>query len=89
MEDYVSAFSDGSLTGPARWYTWLHLLHCRKCSAALRGLRALRDRLRALSHAERPNEPPRTLTAERRVAMETAMNAVDQRRAEGQGDSAD
>jgi hypothetical protein len=76
MQTYVSALSDDTLSGPARWYTKLHILHCARCRAALQVLRALRERLRNLGSAA-DRDHAATLTGERRAALEKAMDEVD------------
>lgn len=75
MRAYVSALSDDTLSGPARWYARLHVLHCTRCRAALNALTALRDRLRRLS--DPVNNPPAHLTTDRRSALERAMDEMD------------
>ena len=77
MEAYVSALSDGSLSGPARWFTRLHMLHCRKCRTAFRLFGALRKRLRQFGSLERGSD---TLAQARRSALENALDEVDNKR---------
>ena len=74
MESYVSALSDGSLKGLALWYTKWHLFTCRKCSAAFRGLRILRERLWKLGQSAGNSTG---LTGERRSVVEKAMDDID------------
>jgi hypothetical protein len=74
MESYVSALSDGSLSGLALWYTRWHLFTCRKCSAALRALRILRERLWKLGQSAGNSAG---LSGERRSAVEKAMDDID------------
>lgn len=75
MANLVSALADGSLRGPARWYTRFHLLTCASCSGALRALTALRVRLRALAGAAAPAGGG--LTPERQAAVDAALDIVD------------
>ena len=75
MEGMVSRFADGSLHGPARWYTQVHAMHCKQCSAAIKNLRVVIDRVGdlrddAASGAAR-------LPADRRADLERAMDEVD------------
>jgi hypothetical protein len=53
-----------------------HIARCPSCQAALAALAALRDRLRALREAERPE----TLEAERWAALEAAWSGLERRR---------
>ena len=78
MTRWVSALSDGSLSGIARWYTRWHIAGCPKCAAALTGLRALRERLRLLASREE-RQGPSALPEERWTTVEAAMDAVDTR----------
>jgi hypothetical protein len=78
MERWVSALSDGSLTGFARWYVQLHLAGCRRCQAALEALRRLQESLHALRTTE--SAPPTTLSPPRRQALEAALDEVEKRR---------
>src|SRR5579859_2203022 len=78
METLISCLSDDTLSGPARWYTRFHILHCSKCRVALEALRALRDRLSGLRNPISGSVIP-VLTDERRVALEQAMDEVDRR----------
>jgi hypothetical protein len=81
METLVSGLADGSLSGPARWYTWMHVSYCRKCHAALDAFRALRAHLGHWRSTE--SEPNTTaLTPERRAALDAAMDRIDIRRDE-------
>jgi hypothetical protein len=43
MVDLVSRRSDGSLSGPAKWYTDFHVMTCPHCRSALHGLKELRS----------------------------------------------
>jgi hypothetical protein len=74
MESYVSALSDGSLKGLALLYTKWHLFTCRKCTAAFRALRILRERLRNLGQFAGNSAG---LSGERRSVVEKAMDDID------------
>jgi hypothetical protein len=75
----VSALSDGTLTGLARWYTRLHILTCSRCRSALRALQSLSDRLHRLG--SNLSEPPvQPLSEDRRSVVERAMDEVEKRR---------
>ncbi len=78
MEDYVSALADNSLTGPMRWYTRLHVLYCSRCGPALKGLLALRARLKALIGTQADTKAT-VLTDERKSAIDHAMDTLDKR----------
>lgn len=73
MREWVSAWADGALSGPARWYTQWHVASCPQCRKGLQSLSFVRDRLRALE-AERAAPP---LTPDRRVAAEFAWEEAD------------
>ncbi|HWD41714.1 MAG TPA: hypothetical protein VG944_22925 [Fimbriimonas sp.] len=51
METLVSRRSDGTLAGPAKWYTDFHILTCVNCRTALKGLRALHQEIRDLKQS--------------------------------------
>ncbi len=83
LRTLISALSDGSLTGIARWYAAQHAKGCPRCAAALVALRAQRERLRALglpSHQATPatSAPAPTLSPERRAALEAAWRRLDE-----------
>ena len=78
METRLSCLCDDTLSGPARWYTRFHILHCSKCRAVLKALRALRVALSDLGNRER-SLGVAALTHERRTVLEQAMDEVDQR----------
>lgn len=84
MENNISALSDNSLHGLARWFTQLHASYCPRCGPALRSLRRLRKRLGllrekpvlpAIAHTASPSED--RLTEERKAALEQAMKTFD------------
>ena len=74
MEGMVSAYADGSLKGPARWYTQLHALHCTQCRSAIQHLRVVIDKVSDLR-----NEGTNVgrLPAERRAEIDSALDALD------------
>ena len=76
MTDYVSALSDGSLRGPAYWFTRLHLLYCHKCGSALRGFQHLRTHLHILRDVPKDADP---LAPETRAALQKALDDMDDR----------
>lgn len=82
MEKWVHALADGSLTGWRRWYTRLHVAGCRRCEEALHALEAMRERLRTLGAASTSQSA--ALSAERRAALESALNAIDEQSAAGE-----
>ena len=75
MEGMVSSLADGSLRGPARWYTQLHTMHCSQCRTALNHLRVVIDKVADL----REDGPPgaERLQADRREGIERALDEVD------------
>ena len=75
MTEYISAMSDGSLTGPAYWLTRLHVSYCRKCGPALRGFIRLRTHLNELR--DEPGDPE-PLAPETRAALRQALDALDE-----------
>lgn len=74
MRQWVSALSDNTLKGWARWYANLHVARCPNCKTALEDLTALHERMQRLGQT-----PPPTLflTEERRTALQTALDALD------------
>src|SRR5438270_244779 len=79
MEAWVNALSDGSLSGPARWYTQLHVAGCKQCRAALSALQRLREHLQALRSQEDASLPT-TLAPHRRQSLEAALDEVEKNR---------
>lgn len=75
MEIMVNGFADGSLKGPARWYTQLHAMHCVKCNAAVRNLRVVINRVADLRTD--PNAATYGLPKERRAELDRALDEVD------------
>ena len=71
----MSGFVDGSLRGPARWYTQLHVLHCTQCRAAAKNLRIVIARVSALRDDELDSDG--RLSADRREEIERALDKVD------------
>ncbi len=49
MTNLISRRSDGSLSGPAKWYTDFHVMTCPQCKAALKGLRELNEQVHEMS----------------------------------------
>jgi hypothetical protein len=80
MENLVSAWVDGKLTGLKLWYTRWHVGQCARCKPAVPVLEALRDRLRRLAEhdTERHTDEYAALTPDRRAALEAAWERVDQ-----------
>jgi hypothetical protein len=75
MESMVNGLADGTLHGPARWYTELHALHCSQCRAAVKNLRGVIATVKELggeagTHGAKMPE-------ERRADIERAMDEVD------------
>jgi hypothetical protein len=52
MTNLISRRSDGSLSGPAKWYTDFHVMTCPQCKAALKGLREVNEQVKELSSEE-------------------------------------
>jgi hypothetical protein len=82
MELMVNGYADGSLTGPSRWYTQLHAMHCTQCRTAIEQLRVVIDKvsdLREKSSVVREEEPEITvkLSKDRRADIERAMDDVE------------
>ena len=78
MTDQISAMSDGSLRGPAYWFTRFHLLHCRKCGTALLGFESLRSKLHLLRDAPVHDS---ALDPQTRSALQRAMDELDEKHA--------
>ena len=74
MEGMVNGLADGSLHGPARWYTQLHVMHCAHCKAAVKNLRVVIGKVSALRQDGMAS--PERLPTDRRVALERAMDEV-------------
>ena len=45
METMVNGYADGSLRGPARWYTHVHAMHCGQCNGAIEKLRVVIEKV--------------------------------------------
>lgn len=75
MKENISALSDDTLRGPARWFASLHASYCPKCRPALKSLRHLRARLGRLRREDAARDM--ALTEERREAVQKAMEAAD------------
>ena len=75
MKENISALSDDTLRGPARWFTSLHASYCPKCRPALKSLRHIRARLGRMRREDAARDA--ALTEERREAVQKAMEAAD------------
>ena len=78
MRTLLSQIADGTLHGLLRRYADAHLARCGHCQSALRGLRRLRERLHSIAHAPAAPEATLTLSAERRAAVESAWERMDE-----------
>jgi glutaredoxin len=58
MVNLVSRRSDGTLVGPAKWYTDFHVMTCPHCRAAVKGLQELRAEV-AAQVIQTPKDRPR------------------------------
>lgn len=75
MEGMVNSLADGTLHGPARWYTELHAMHCNQCKAAVKNLRVVIGRVKELRDDganDRAGMPD-----DRREELERALDEVD------------
>jgi hypothetical protein len=72
METMVSGLADGSLHGPKRWFTQIHILYCTPCRSAVRNLRTVIDQVSDLREAGADRMPP-----ERRAEIERALDTID------------
>ena len=80
MRVLVSSLSDGTLKGPARWYTRFHVVTCPKCKAALKALQALHGRLEVLGKEPAKGAAPH-LSLNRQEAVKTACDEIDKAQA--------
>jgi hypothetical protein len=78
MRTLLSQVADGTLHGLLRRYADAHLARCAHCQSALRGLHRLRERLRSLANAPAAPEASLTLSPERRAAVESAWERMDE-----------
>lgn len=76
MTNMVSALSDDTLKGPARWYTQFHVATCPKCRTALRELQQLNEHLHHLQ-ANDDTPVPFALTVERQEEVASALDRID------------
>jgi hypothetical protein len=81
----LSQMADGTARGLMRWLAEQHVGHCPQCSAALKGLRILRERLRLLGvpSTAAPVPAPESgaaLDAGRRASLEAAWARVEAER---------
>ena len=83
MERWVNALADGSLTGFTRWYAQMHVSGCNQCRATLESLQLLRERLHALASVAGA-EANFSLSPERRAALLSAFDAVDNQNLSGE-----
>jgi hypothetical protein len=74
MEGMVNSLADGTLHGPARWYTELHSLHCTQCRAAVKNLRTVIATVKELGGDAEHRAP---MPGARRADIERAMDEVD------------
>lgn len=81
LTDWVNGLADDSLRGFPRWFTRLHLTHCRRCQDALRALLQLRERLRTYAQ-RRAGDAPTVLEPERWQVIESSLDAIDRREAD-------
>ncbi|HLJ56606.1 MAG TPA: hypothetical protein VKT77_16325 [Chthonomonadaceae bacterium] len=75
MEGMVNSLADGTLHGPARWYTELHAMHCTQCRAAVRNLRTVIATVKELGGEDA--RPTAKMSDERRADIVRAMDEVD------------
>lgn len=76
MKTLLSALSDGSLTGLARWYAENHARRCPGCSSALSGLQTIRERIHTLGVS---TGEPLCLSDERWNKIEVAWEQVERK----------
>lgn len=75
MEGMVSGLADGSLHGPARWYTQLHAMHCTQCRAAVKNLSVVIGQVKELR--DDSARPAARMPDDRRADLERALDEVD------------
>ena len=75
MEGMVSGLADGSLHGPALWYTQMHAMHCTKCKAAVKNLRVVIGRVKELG--DDSGQPGAKMPDARRADLDRALDEVD------------
>jgi hypothetical protein len=80
MHGSVQRMAEGSALGWFGWYARMHLARCRRCQQALQAMRQLRDRLRQMGQVALPTGE--TLTPERQIALEAALDALEPPRSE-------
>jgi hypothetical protein len=73
METMVSGLADGSLQGPKRWFTQVHILYCAPCRSAVKNLRTVIDRVSDLP----ADGSAEGLPVDRRAELERALDEVD------------
>jgi len=94
----LSQLADGTARGLIKWLAEQHIEHCPQCSASLKGLRALRERLRQLglpapttveaAVADTPplSEPKDGLNPARRATLEAAWAHIEAERIRSTGE---
>jgi len=75
MEGMVNGLADGTLHGPAKWYTELHAMHCTQCRAAVKNLRIVIGKVKDLRDEGTANGE--RMPADRREELERALDEVD------------
>ena len=75
MEGMVSSLADGSLHGPARWYTQLHAMHCTQCNAAVKNLKVVIGRVKELGDSGA--QLGATMPDDRRAELNRALDEID------------
>lgn len=81
MERWVNGLADGSIKGAARLYTLVHVFGCIQCRTAMLALKQLRRRLRDLNNSPEACAPL-SLTADRRAALDAALDEINRRNGE-------
>jgi hypothetical protein len=75
MEGMVNGLADGTLHGPAKWYTEFHAMHCTQCRAAVSNLRIVIGKVKDLRDDGTANVE--RMPADRREELERALDEVD------------
>ncbi len=78
MQTLVSAWTDGRLSGLARWYTEAHMKSCPQCRSSVPFLHDLRSRLGALGQSPGGEATGgEALTETQRQALEAAWEQAE------------